>query len=266
MKRRITRPARTTWTRTAASLLASCLLVAGTAQADPLPPPTLPPLPATPLLPGSFEAGAPVGLALTDSPARSDKATTAVFIGNDAGAIQQTGQVITRPRDREETVDFSVTTELPGPDRMFRRESETDFLERIRQEGKGKAGTNRIVFPENPPLTKEPFRRREFPHLVQSVEPSYVCHGRLLFEQPNFERAGWNLGVLTPLVCVGKYYYDVVLLPYHCFTRPFEHTDCSAGKILPGDPTPLYLYHETFSVTGLVGEAAVLTGLFYLFP
>jgi hypothetical protein len=65
---------------------------------------------------------------------------------------------------------------------------------------------------------------------------------------------------------MGVFYYDLVTLPYHAWTRPFQQADCSAGKNLPGDPTPLYLYPEEFSVSGLAGQAAVVTGVLFLFP
>jgi hypothetical protein len=198
----------------------------------------------------------------------AERVSTAVFIRqDDREQIQQTTQVVPRYRERgEDTYDFAVSTELPGPEKLFERDSEKDFLERIRQDYKAKPGSSRIIFPESPPLTTEAYQKRSFPNIVRGVEPSYVCHGRLLFEQPNFERQGWDLSIITPLVNLGVFYYDVATLPYHSWTRPFQQTDCSAGKCLPGDRTPFYLYPEEFSVTGLVGQAAVVTGLFYLFP
>lgn len=252
------------------SLLA-CYLLLVSSTADAQPPqgfdlPQFAPPPGSPLearAPAIRQTGGPVNAAPVDN------VSTAVFVrkGADQGGIIQTGQVVQRRRDRsDEPFDFSVVTELPGPERFFRRESEGQFFERIRQEGKGPAGSNRIIFPEEVPLTRETYQPRCYPHLTRHVEPTYVCHGRLLFEQPNFERAGWDLGILTPGVNVAKYYYDLALLPYHLWSRPLEQTDCSAGKTLPGDRTPLYLYCEKFSVTGLVGEAAVVTGLFFLFP
>jgi hypothetical protein len=279
-KRPITRRARITWIRTAASLLLAWLLAPvlapGAARAQQAPP-QLPRVVGTPGpihqgTPGpihQFEAGAPIARPGENvSPAPSGTATAVYVTGQDnRSQIQRTAQVFSRPRDgADDTLSFTIATELPGPDRMFRRQSEEEFFERIRQEYRGKAGTGRVIFPENPPLTREPFQRRVFPRMVQSVEPAYVCHGRLFFEQPNFERQGWHLGFIQPLVNLGVFYYDVALLPYHAATRPFQGTDCSAGKCLPGDRTPLYLYHEEFSVTGLVGQAGVVTGLYYMFP
>ena len=61
---------------------------------------------------------------------------------------------------------------------------------------------------------------------------------RLYFEQPNFDRTGYDFGILTPVLCVGAFYYDLVLLPYHFGTDPQNRTECSAGKCLPGDQAP----------------------------
>ena len=269
MKRQITHRARITWIRTATSLLVGWLgLGANVGVCEVTPPPELPPAIRANAPVESLEAGAPVGHT-TGVSAEVQPVEHAVFVGK-AGAgsgIQPTGQVVPRPNTRtDEPYYFSVITELPGPERFFRRQSESEFFERIREETKLQPAAGRVIFPESPPLTTERFQRRHFPHLVKGVEPGYICHGRLLFEQPNFERQGWDLGILTPLANVGVYYYDLALLPYHAWTRPLEQTDCSAGKCLPGDATPFYLYPEEFSVTGLVGEAAVVTGLFFLFP
>src|SRR5207249_6617940 len=99
---------------------------------------------------------------------------------------------------------------------------------------------------------------RAFPRMTEQVEPCYVMHGRLLFEQRNFDRHGWDLGVFQPAVSLLVFYKDTLLLPYHCMTRPLQRYDSSAGKCLPGDPTPLLLYPPELSLTGLVGETAVV--------
>jgi hypothetical protein len=279
MKRPITRRVRTIWTRTAASVLGCWLGLAG-AQAQEMPPPILPPVDApAPITPAPI-APPPVAQILDSGPPTAqsvdfpvdplpkDNVSPAIFFnkpGSPSG-IQQTNQTvapITSKKDRpEEPYSFAVDTELPGLDRITRRISEKDFFEEIKQD----YGTGKAIFPPMPPLTTEVYQRRQFPHIVRGVEPANVVHGRLYFEQPNFERTGWDLGVLSPFVNMGKYYYDLALLPYHCMTRPFEKYEVSAGKCLPGDPAPLFLYPEEFSVTGLVGETAVITGLWYLFP
>jgi hypothetical protein len=161
--------------------------------------------------------------------------------------------------------DSYVRTELPGPQRLFARDSEAQFFDRIRLEMKKQPG-GRAIFPEEPIISKEPPRARQFAMRPVMIEPSYVCHGRLYFEQPNFERVGYDLGVLQPAVGLGVFYYDAFLLPYHFWTDVHDRWECSAGKCLPGDPAPMLLPCERFSVTGLLGKSATLIGFGFLFP
>lgn len=162
--------------------------------------------------------------------------------------------------------EFEVRIDLPGPERLFRRESEEEVFERIRQQERQAGGSGRVIFPEEVAISTEPYAPRCFPVCTLLVEPSYVCHGRLYFDQPNFERYGWDLGMLTPAINLGRFYTDVITMPYQMGTRPTEHYDCSAGKYLPGDPTPLYLYPPEFSLTGLVFQAGAFIGGAFAFP
>jgi hypothetical protein len=93
-----------------------------------------------------------------------------------------------------------------------------------------------------------------------------VCYGRLLFEQKNLERYGWDLGFITPFVSAGKFYWDVVWIPYHIWTAPCRQYECSAGYCLPGDPVPLLIYPPELSLTGTVMEAGTIVALFAIFP
>src|SRR4051812_24569356 len=111
MKRPTTRRARTTWIRTATSLLACCLVLSGTkAKGQPPVPSPLPQF-TDPYFAGSpYQAGAPVlqqagGPAVAPGP---DRVSTAVFMrkSGDLGGIVQTGQVIRRRERGEETFDF----------------------------------------------------------------------------------------------------------------------------------------------------------------
>jgi len=168
-----------------------------------------------------------------------------------------------RPRPIEDEIaDFQIPLEPPDMARLFRRESEGGLQARIRQEARRKLGGQRVFFPEDPPLTKETYTPRQFPPLTELVEPGFVMHGRLFFEQRNMERYAWDLGVLSPAASVAVYYKDLALLPYHFWTRPFQQQDSSAGKCLPGDPTPLLLYPPEISFSGLFGQAgAVAIGI-----
>jgi hypothetical protein len=157
---------------------------------------------------------------------------------------------------------------LPGPQRLFRLDSEAAVMERIRQEAREQRTPTIIEFPEPYASEKRVAARepRQWPQMVELVQPCYVYHGRLTFEQINSERYGWSLGVIQPLVSGAHFYADVAMLPYHMAEDPCRYGDTSAGKCLPGDPVPLYLYPPHWSLTGLVAEAAVVTTLFFVFP
>jgi hypothetical protein len=201
-------------------------------------------------------------------------------LGKPAGVVVQASfqQPVPAPggkKDWSGSGETYVNTELPGPQRLFARDSETQFFERIKQDHKRE---NRVAeFPKEPIISKEwaeqlpsprrdPLTKKPYEIPVKYVEPGYVCHGRLFFEQPNFERTGWNFGVLQPALCMGSFYYDLALLPYHAFSDLQGRYECSAGKCLPGDPAPLVLRRERFSVTGLVGQSGAVLGGFFLFP
>ncbi|MSQ95739.1 MAG: hypothetical protein EXR98_14455 [Gemmataceae bacterium] len=176
----------------------------------------------------------------------------------------------------EDSAEVYVRLELPGPQRLFTRESESQFFERLAQDIRKTPGA-RAIFPEEPSISKvtltqmpfprvDPITKKTYAFQQTTVEPCYVYHGRLYFEQPNFERTGWNFGVLQPAISLGVFYYDLALLPYHVCSDLQRGAECSAGKCLPGDPAPLLLPRERFSVTGLVGQTSVILGGYYLFP
>jgi hypothetical protein len=98
------------------------------------------------------------------------------------------------------------------------------------------------------------------------VEPYYTCYGKLLFEQKNFERYGWDLCFITPFVSAAAFGVDLALLPMHLATDPLSHCECSSGYCLPGDPVPLLLYPPEITVTGSIAEAGTVLALIAIFP
>jgi hypothetical protein len=165
----------------------------------------------------------------------------------------------------ESKVEFQVRTDLPTPDILFRRDSEAPVLERIRQES-ARPGGQRIIFPEKTPVSKEPYTPRDFPQTASVVEHGHVAHRRLFFEQKNFDRQLWEVGYLQPGISGFRFFYDTVMMPYHCGTDVLRRWDSSAGKCLPGDDTPLYCYREPFSVTGLTFQVFAVAGGILIFP
>jgi hypothetical protein len=176
-------------------------------------------------------------------------------------------QVLQWQKPADDGMDDFIRTELPGPQRLFMRESEAQFYERLAQKAKKTPGATRAIFPPQEPVSKEKYTPRRFENMPPVlVEPAYVCHRRLLFEQPNFERAGYNFGILQPAIGLGMFYYDLALMPYHAFSDLNDLGECNASKCLPGDPAPFLMRRERFSVTGAIAEAGSIFGLLYLFP
>jgi hypothetical protein len=170
----------------------------------------------------------------------------------------------------EDTQFYQIQVDPPGPEVFFRLESEAQLFERQRQKDRDKKqgpfSTTADMFPEQVPLSKDRYAGRQWPPLPMLVEPAYVCHKRLLFQQLNEERYGWDLGAIQPFVSLGYFWFDAATLPYHLGSRPQCCHECSAGLCLPGDPVPYMIYPPEISTTGLMAEAATVVLLLVAFP
>jgi hypothetical protein len=164
--------------------------------------------------------------------------------------------------------EYQIQLSPPGLERLGRIDTEAELQERIRQETKQHNPMERVTFPDEPILSRETYYGRggAWPHRTELVAPSYVCYGRLLFQQLNMERYGWDLGILGPVISAAEFYFDVITLPYHVATAPWRCYETNAGYCLPGDPVPLLIYPPELSVTGTIGEAAALLGVLAIFP
>ena len=169
-------------------------------------------------------------------------------------------------RGAPEEMEPIIQLQPPGPQRIFQLDSEARLHERWRQLGRDEAQPEPIQFPEEPVVGEGPYLGRQFAQRDMLVEPSYVCHHRLFFEDKNSERYGWDLGFVQPFLSAGVFYWDLALLPYHFWTNPCQHYECSAGYCLPGDPVPYLIYPPQISFTGFAAEAATIVGLLAVFP
>ena len=136
----------------------------------------------------------------------------------------------------------------------------------MRQEGKSKTPPEKIAFPDEPVVSRDEYPGRHWPPQTEEAEPNYVCYGRLLFEDKNTERYGWDFGILQPVVAASKFYADIVTLPYHLATAPCRCQECSAGLCLPGDPMPYLCYPTELSATGALAEVGAIAGILAIFP
>lgn len=128
-----------------------------------------------------------------------------------------------------------------------------------------------LVFPPLPVVSPPgvPYRPKTVAYAPSKmiVEPGYVVHRRLHFEEKNAERAGWDLGPLSAVLGAGYFVRDALLWPQSlasgCVTG-FWST--SAGKCLPGTPAPYYLYPVGLTVTGTAFETLVVATTAFIFP
>lgn len=178
-----------------------------------------------------------------------------------AGFASATGQEPELPGRRDSQQEYPVELEPPGPQRLFRLESERALIERVRQEARDRG--ERAEFPPTVQLPDQdrPYRpgRPWHPAVVRSV-PYYVCYHPLYFEEKNSERYGWDWSIFQPLVSTAAFYADVVIFPYNLGVMPPWACECNAGYFLPGDPVPYYFYVPPFSWKGVALQSAVVAG------
>src|SRR5205807_5400498 len=83
-------------------------------------------------------------------------------------------------RAADEGQEYQVQLEPPGPLRLFRLESEKALQERMRQEVRERTPPGqvpeRIIFPEEPVISRTPYAGRSFPPGNLIVEPQYLCY------------------------------------------------------------------------------------------
>jgi hypothetical protein len=210
----------------------------------------------------------------TAAPADAAQATALQAVGQPAGrpgfpqGPMPGGRGTGTAPDEGAVSDQTIQLEPPGFERIFgRRDSEDQLKERIRQDKRNRGQfQDRVGFPDEPVLSKEPYYGRRWAPGQMIVEPNYLCYKRLLFEQKNMERYDWDLGPLGVMISPALFYADIVTLPYHLATDPFRKCECNTGYCLPGDPVPLLLYPPDLSVTGTLAEAATVAALIAIFP
>lgn len=156
---------------------------------------------------------------------------------------------------------------VASQDEVFRLEGDTVLFRRIQKE----LGDKKDDFPVTSPLVdlKTPYAAKTstYPPMQVKLEPTYVVHRRLYFEDKNAERAGWDLGALQPFLSAGIFARDVFWLPHNVASGLWiNRWDTSVGKCPPGSPTPYYLYPHGFTVSGLMWQAPLVTGLVFIFP
>jgi hypothetical protein len=226
----------------------------------PAPPAALPPV----------EAPAPSRVVMFQKPPAAEPVAT-----KSPAAVESVQPKLKLPL-RQPTADPKTTTAKPtnafSRDKVFRLESDAELLERIVKELRAEkldyvtlAGLPTLT-PLAPPGTAYQSKTASYPPVKQLIEPNFLIHRRLYFEEKNSERYGWDLGIVQPVVSTLYFYKDTLLWPAKLASRPFERYDSSAGKCLPGSAVPYYLYPPEVSLFGAGVGGAVITGAAILIP
>jgi hypothetical protein len=170
------------------------------------------------------------------------------------------------PKPDPSQKDFQVQLEPPGPDRIFRLESEAALRQRIMQEFRNR--NERAEFPRDADLVRpgESQQARYFPPTASFFVPDAVCYNPLYFEEKNTERYGWDAGVFQPFLSTANFYKDLVCLPYNMGSMHPYACEFNTGYYKPGDAVPLFTYVPAFSVKGALMQAGTVVGGIAIFP
>ncbi|HEX3998168.1 MAG TPA: hypothetical protein VHX65_06435 [Pirellulales bacterium] len=105
-----------------------------------------------------------------------------------------------------------------------------------------------------------------WPTLSYSWNASAVGHNPLYFEDVNLERYGYSHGILQPWISGGRFYLNVIFLPYHIVAHPPKEIQYPLGYCRPGDPAPPVLQVEPINIPAGVAEAAFIVGMVIILP
>jgi len=228
-------------------------------------------------LPPALSSGTPVGTTMSFiKPAAAVVDPDPNFKGGKLPKVQPPIDAVPRtPREQQApnngddaATQFQVRVNMPGPETLYRLESETQLQERLRQEFRQLNEPSADVdFPQQKlVLTKSAYQPRNLPQQAIYAEPAYLVYHRLYFEQKNFDRYGWELGFLQPIVSAAMFYKDLAFLPYHMGEDIRRRYDVSVNNCLPGDPVPLTFIPPHISLSGGFLQTLATVGLVAAFP
>lgn len=176
-----------------------------------------------------------------------------------------------KPRDELYTQPSGLTIGLPTRNRVFQLDSPDDLERRIIRDLERETRKAESEFEDLPPLApvdvKYTPKTAYYPPLKLGIEPGYVVHRRLFFEEKNAERYGWDAGLAQPLFSTLYFYRDTLLWPAKLASNRHERYDTSLGKCLPGSPVPYRVYPLEIDAFGAaVGAFGFYTGLGFVLP
>ncbi len=219
----------------------------------------------------------PAGIADRPRQAAPVAAQPAVMVRPQAAQPMPTPQNPTPEKPVNPPVPMSrMRGELPDKQDLFRLDSDKELNARILKELREAKSSVRVpgapdgVFPNYGPLSPpgEKYSPKTLTYEPRQLllEPNYVIHRRQYFEEMNAERAGWDTGPSQAVFSSLYFYRDVLLFPSKIGSGVHDCYDSSAGKCMPGAPTPYYYYPPGITTFGGVVGATVITGAALIVP
>ncbi len=105
-----------------------------------------------------------------------------------------------------------------------------------------------------------------WPTFTYAWEASAVPHNPLWFEDVNLERYGYTHGILQPWISGGRFFINVVFLPYHIVAEPPGTLEYPLGYYRPGDAAPPVRQIKPVKPLAAVAEAAFIIGMIIILP
>lgn len=178
----------------------------------------------------------------------------------------QSGETITSPEQMKKVTDIKPYFDYE-PDPTLASEDPCKNL-CPRPEGMPACeGDSSQICPEEVQLASQPFQPRVFSESLFQWEASNLWHQPLYFEDPSLERYGHTHHELVqPFVSVGRFGLQLVGLPYQSVIDPYDCRVYTLGWYRPGDHAPRKYYQIPWNTDAALYQAAVTTGMFYIFP
>ncbi len=121
--------------------------------------------------------------------------------------------------------------------------------------------------PEEVSLSAGMYEGRQFSDTVFQWEASNLYHFPLYFEDPTIERYGHtHHDAIQPFVSTARFGVQLLGLPYQMTIDPIVKKMYTLGYYRPGECAPKKYYQIPWNTEAAIRQAAVTTGLFYIFP
>ena len=111
------------------------------------------------------------------------------------------------------------------------------------------------------------YERNQPPLTVMQWAPTNFWHHPLYFEDPTLERYGHTYHpVVQPFASTGRFFGQLVGLPYQMTLHPMHAREYTLGWYRPGEWAPKKTYQVPFNQEAATIQTLTMVGLFFLIP